>query len=413
MRDKVASVDPARRRGEGWKTGAPFLLTVGAVVLGWQVALQPFVQRAPVDFAVRLAPGSPWVLSRAAESEMAAGRAENAASLARDALAAAPFDVRALRTVGLTEAAAGRTAVADDLLTLSGNWSLRDSPSHAWLVDYRLRRGDYASSFAHADTLARRRPDNQTEIFSLFTVAATHDRDRVLPVLARLLAIDPPWRAAYLSSLNANDAGFQVAAALAVLLQESDSPMTDKELSELYVSALNRGHIGAVATVRDRLRRPASSRDVTDGGFTGAAVPEPFGWKLEQSGGALAEMATLGTAGGDTALRVEYDGHKEAIIARQLLLLPPGRYTLEYRVRTEAGNPDQRLRWSLQCRTGAAELLGPTSQRPETGGWRAVRAEFVISAACPAQWLRLEGLPSERRTETSAWFDSVRISSAG
>lgn len=409
MRDKVAPADPARRFGAGWKAGAPFLLTIGAVVLGWQVAIQPFMQRAPVEFAVRLAPGSPLVLSRAAESEMVAGRTENAASLARDALAAAPFNVRALRTVGLTEAAAGRNAVADDLLTLSGNWSLRDDPSHAWLVEYRLRRGDYASSFAHADTLARRRADIQPEIFSLYTIAATHDRDRVLPVLARLLALDPPWREAYLSSLNANDAGFQVAAALAVLLQESDAPMTDRELSALYTRALNRGHIGAVATIRDRLRRPASSRDVTDGDFTGAAAPEPFGWKLVQSGGALAEIAALEPGGEETALRVEYDGYKVAVVAQQLLLLPPGRYTLGFRARTESGNPDQRLRWSLRCRTGGDDLLGGVSHRPETAGWRAARAEFVISETCPAQWLRLEGRPSERRTETSAWFDSMRI----
>src|SRR5690606_14836052 len=83
------------------------LIVVG-VLLAWQIAIQPLMLRAPVDLAIRLAPGSPTVLRRAAESELAAGRIDNAASLSRDALVRSPFDVRALRVIGLSEAGAGR-----------------------------------------------------------------------------------------------------------------------------------------------------------------------------------------------------------------------------------------------------------------------------------------------------------------
>ena len=140
MRDK-ADKSAAPRWRVGVEAVASYGLIVAAVVLGWQIAIQPLMQRAPAQLAIRVAPGSPLVLRRAAESELAARRIDNAAALSRDALVRSPFDVRALRVLGLTEARAGREDQADDILTLAGNWSLRDDPAHAWLVERRLRRG--------------------------------------------------------------------------------------------------------------------------------------------------------------------------------------------------------------------------------------------------------------------------------
>jgi len=107
LRDRADKPAVSRRR-PGAGDIASYGLTIGAVVLAWQIAIQPLIQRAPVEAAIRLAPGSPLVLRRAAESELVAGRIDNAAALGRDALGRAPFDVQALRVVGLTEARAGR-----------------------------------------------------------------------------------------------------------------------------------------------------------------------------------------------------------------------------------------------------------------------------------------------------------------
>ena len=85
MRDR-ADKTAAPRRIPGFGDIASYGLVVGAVVLGWQIAIQPLIQRAPVEIAVRLAPGSPLALRRAAEAELAAGRIDNAAALSRDAL---------------------------------------------------------------------------------------------------------------------------------------------------------------------------------------------------------------------------------------------------------------------------------------------------------------------------------------
>lgn len=409
MRDKADSVAlPGSKRGT-FADIAPYALTVAAVLLGWQVAIQPFMERAPVAFAIRIAPGSPLVLRRAAEAELLANRPDNAAALGREALVRAPFDVRALRIVGLTEARADHPTAADDILTLAGNWSLRDGPTHAWLVDHRLRLGDYASSFAHADTLVRRREDIRPQVFRVFTLAAINDRARVLPVVTRLMAARPPWRQAYLDSLYTSTDGLQVAAALAVMLQSGPAPLSNAELRQFYLQLIDKGQIQALRTVRERLNRPPSTTVVTNGGFDDPDAPEPFQWRLAQQSGVIAEIVPDDLRPTDPALRVEYDGFSPARMAEQLIFLAPGRHRLTAQARAESGDPAAQLAWTITCAPGDLAILAAPSTPADATAWKALSADFTVPTSCPAQWLRLESDGGTRRTPIVAWFDRVAI----
>ncbi len=414
MRDR-AERSATPRRGIGAGELASYGLIIGAVLLGWQIVIQPLIQRAPVEMAVSLAPGSPLVLRRAAESELAAGRIENAASLSRDALVRSPFDVRALRVFGLTEARAGREDAADEILTLAGNWSLRDDPAHAWLVERRLRRGDYASAFAHADTLVRRRSDIQPQIFRLFTVAGTEDPTRALPVIARLLAAQPPWRGEYLGTLSQTDQELGVFANLAILLEAGRAPLVNDELARLYTILLDRGQFGAITMLRGQISRPPPDMTVTDSGFSEPAAPEPFQWRLLQKAGIAAEVVADDLRPTNLALRVEYDGYATGTVAQQLTSLPAGAYRFAAEVRTEVGSPGARLAWTLTCATGGSAMsslpAGGSSAASNT--WTGMSGRFEVPANCPAQWLRLETRAADRRDPTLVWFDRVRLARAG
>jgi hypothetical protein len=410
--------DRSVARGPGLGVGdlVSYGLVVGAVVLGWQIVIQPLIQRAPVEIGIRLAPGSPLVLRRAAEAELAAGRPENAAALSRDALVRSPFDVRALRVLGLTEARASREDAADDILTLAGNWSLRDDPAHAWLVERRLRRGDYASSFAHADTLVRRREDIQPQVFRLFTAAAAQDPQRALPVVARLLAAAPPWRMAFLGGLNQTTDGLQVAGNLAILLEAGQAPFTNQELQEFYGALMNAGGIEAIQTVRGRLNRPPLDALVTNSGFDEADHPGPFQWRLYEKAGIAAEIAADDIAPSNVALRVDYDGYATGTVAEQMVYLAPGAYRLTAAVRTETGDPAARLAWTLSCATTGGGVKGSVPAGAEGASvstWTNMSGQFEVPSGCPAQWLRLETRADDRRAPTLVWFDRVRLSPAG
>lgn len=388
------------------RSWAPYVLTVLLIWLAWQVVVALLVQRSPVETAVRVAPSSGQVLSRAAEAEFLAGRLDRARELAEMALTAVPFDVRALRVLGLAVAPVDREA-ADELLTLAGNWSLRDGPSHAWLIKRRLEQGDYAGAFGHADVLARRREEVWPTIFQMFTVAATQD-SRAVPFLIARLAHRPNWRLAYLDALVSQDQAPQVQAALALGLERTPGRLTDWELEAIYSQWVGKGRLAGVYELRRRLRRPPLM-PLHDGGFEGVGAPLPFKWRTETGPGAQSEMSAAPDAGGN-ALFVETDGFSTRTIVSQLLMLDPGTYEFTGRFRFDAGGQYPALAWRVRCLETDALIANwaPKSSQQQLD-WETHDFTFVISDTCSAQWIELRTNRGPRRTTIVAWFDDFDI----
>lgn len=408
-------------RTRGGATGDKMAPVVGyacvaaAVWLAWEVIKVPVVDRAGPAIAVRLAPRSPEVLRAAAEEEFAARRYDNARALSEASLARAPFNARALRVRGLVEAQGPDSARADSLLTLAGNWSLRDDPAHAWLMDYRLRNGDYQSAFAHADTLARRRTDLYPQIFNLFTTAALSD-PRSTPHLARLLAAFPPWRHTFLNSLHARDDGDPVLAELAIRLQRTQRPFTDAELGHLYRTWAAEGRYPGIRFLRTELRRPPPGEALQNADFEKDAIPDflPFQWRLAAAPGVSAQIIEddLGRNGG--ALRVDHDGRRASVLAEQLMVLDPGQHVLTGEWRFETPSDGGNVGWTVLC----AETGRPIGTRPVEGtgavepGWRSWSLTLnVPSSGCSAQWLRLEAAAGDSSDRTVIWYDNLRMDS--
>ena len=389
-------------------------LTALSVWLAWEILKAPVAQRAPPALAVRVAPASPEVLRRAAESELAAGRGDNASALAADSLARAPFDARALRVRGLAAAEAGQTAQADQLVTLAGNWSLRDDPAHAWLVEQRLRQGDYKSSFAHADTLVRRRTDIRPQVFSLFETASVAD-PKALQAVATLLAANPPWRRAYFTYLQGKPERDALLFALAVALESSPARFTSTELSWLYQRWLSERRFGAVVALREQIKRPDQADLLLNGEFSRPTADriEPFGWKLGIGSGLTVEVVEDDQNARNLALRTEYDGYGSRTLTSQVLTLKPGRYLFSayHRVESDAGLAS--LSWRLTCiDTGAKVAELPIGKDGTTAGasWVTTRVPLVvIDTGCTVQRLSLTPRPADRRTPITAWFDNLQI----
>lgn len=402
----------ATRAARFLRGNAPLVLIVVAIFLGWQIVKEMAAQRLPPELAVQVAADASSTLSRAAESEFAAERYDNAGYLARLSLGKAPFNARALRVVGLVEAKKGQTALADNLLTLAGNWSLRDDPAHAWLFEHRLRTGQYGSAFAHADTLARRREDLWPALFELFTVAGTED-PRALPVLVSLIAKRPPWRQAFLNRLIdvQSPRNTQLLATLAVNLQLTQGPLSRNELVQVYDSLLRSRQDELLVLVREKINRPAATLLLVNGSFDPPSNPAPFEWVLSYSVGIAPEIMPDASREADSSLRVEYDGYSTGEVAGQVLTLTPGRYRLTGQVRAEAGAVAQRLRWTLICyRTN--QVLGETvpSAVPVSTDWKPVGFTFDVPAqGCRMQRLALAGFPTDRRTTIVAWYDRFSI----
>jgi hypothetical protein len=384
---------------------APYVLTALAIWLGWQIVTALVVQRAPPESAVRIAPGSAQALSRAAEAELVAERPDQAADLAILALRAAPFDVRALRVLGLVRARTDEAA-ADELLTLAGNWSLRDDPSHAWLMNRRLRVGDYVGAYGHADTLARRRVELRPTLFRFFTTAAALD-PRAMPALIDRFGVMPNWRGDYFDHLRTQADGPQIQASLAVALNDRPGRMTDLELEAIYSDWAATGRLPGLRALRTRLARPPLT-PLHDGEFDDPPGPAPFRWVTGTAAGLSASLTEDGSRDGQKALLVETDGFGVDDATVQLLMLDPGPHVFSAAWRTEAGGDDPRMTWTLTCLESGQTLFSWAPDDAEA--WRRRREPFVTpSVGCTMQRLKLTTSRGERRSTIVVWFDHFRI----
>lgn len=398
----AARVGDEASRSNGWTSVVVVALLIW---LGWQIILGLLVQRAPPEVAVRVAPGSALALSRAAEGEYVAGRVDQARDLAMLSLRAAPFDVRALRVLGQTLTTTDADK-ADELLTLAGNWSLRDDPSHAWLVERRLRQGDYVGAFGHADVLARRREDLRPVFFRLFATAVALD-SRAGPALLQRVAARPVWRSDFLEYLRTLPDGPKVQALLAAGLAEGRGSLSDQELEVIYLDWLEDGRLAGLLELRRQTRRPPPSA-LFDGDFDGIPAPRPFRWDLLPSAEASVMISTDPDRGHDNSLVVAVSGVRESHIALQVLTLKPGRHGFSWSNRLTEANSTDRLRWTLTCLESGArifDLPDAASQR-----WANHFSTFdVPQSRCSVQWLYLESTLVDRSSNSEVWIDQVDV----
>jgi len=412
---RVAAPDARAARRAAWRAaGRPpdalvFLVIVAGVWIAWQILRNALVLTTPPGLALRLGPDSPTVLTRAAEVELAAGRVDAAQRLAQRALTRQPFNVAALRVAGLAAAREGDLDAANQMLTLAGNWSLRDDPAQSWLVRHRLEQGRAASALAHADTLMRRRTDLRPMYFDLMINLALRNDVEAQGALVALLRREPPWRIDFFIYALERPEGLPVAAAVLMALKDGQGRSTDEEKARVYGTLIAQGRIEALRAVMARAEtglRPV----LTNGDFSDGAGAPPFGWVLPAGAGVLAEIAN-GPEDGGPALHGLVSATAERTIAEQLVLLTPGRWRLSGRFRVDQGDLNGRMTWVLACTAGGRVLASAPLSATARGDWTPVSAVIEIPPdACGAQQLRLVSRAQDRRSQVEIWMDDVTLS---
>ena len=388
-------------------------LALPALWLAWQIVAlgqaQTETELAP-QAALRWRANFAPALSNAAEltaiDAFSSGQLARSADLARRALLASPLEAKALRILGIVAVRTHNEAQATRLMTLTAARTQRDPIPHLWLFQREVARGDWGPAMSEADTLMRKPPANY-DVPSIVIAAARQPAAR--QALADRMRLRPPWGDSLVTQMVRRDPN--TAFDLLSLLAQNGSPPTDAQVGALMRQMLSDGAVlNAYLAWTVLLPRSALERlgDVYDPEFEGLPGAPPFNWTLGSGGDFGAQLAP-GPNGAGSALYIHYSAKKPAVLASQILLLPPGRYQLVARTYLEQSDRSDDLGWSLACYGGP-----PLAQIAAPGDglvWSEASATLEVPAnGCDAQSLVLTGHPGERLgEELRGWVDRVEI----
>jgi hypothetical protein len=284
-------------------------------------------------------------------------------------------------------------------LTYSRELSRRDLGTTLLLMQDELRQGKLAAALADID-IALRTSDRADEIFIPLLVKTTVD-PKMVEELETVLVKGPPWGAEFVSAAVQSSPAPRNVADLALRLAKAGRPIPSSTEALLITRLVNSGaYQSAWQLYRLNFGQKAYSL-IRNGDFAEQGGVTPFDWMLANEVDRWAARASAERAG--DRLNFEVSGGAGGVVAKQVLMLVPGRYLLS----TRAGEIEN------------TTAIQPTLTVACTGGGEIARLKVlsVHSAVmtvpyqgCDAQVLGLvvEGDPSAR--QSTGWIDDVSIS---
>ena len=303
----------------------------------------------------------------------------------RRAAAHAPLDARAYLILGHQQLLDGMPARAVVTLEAGQRLDPRQRLIHLLLLDRYLRTARYADAATQFSLLARLLGATQAPIataMAKMTMAPeTHDAVR------QTLRTDPVLERSVLIALAKSDTAPDTIFALASPAGNADA--RDKESwGPILVNRLvERGQYRIARSVWQRIYGIASTQaaaPITNAGFRETAASPPFDWTLTASGLGAADIR-------NNSLIVDYYGRDSGDLARQLLVLQPGRYRFAFTVDPGKTDGAGKLYWSLACGSTAPTDRNQLMNVGVTANAKPHRitGEIVIPTGCPAQTLTL------------------------
>lgn len=398
---------PVGRSVSWWVRAAAVF--AGAVALAWLVVMASADRAFTPQLLERLGleQTSSDIVFRTVGQEMMTNRGElSPASYQRvgeaalkDPLASEPFTFFALRAV-----AQGDLPTGERLLAEARRRNPRDRMARLLLVSVYLRTARIADGVREIGSLLRIMP-------------GAHEL--LVPELAKL-ALDPRTRGAIMEAVGAHPLMAAVLNHLAQQDADTDlilslssrqpagtgtfMPWQTKVLGRLTDRGEARRAYQLWLRYLGRTEGPGGT--VYDPRFQGLPGPAPFNWALDSSQAGSAEFVA------GPAMEVSYFGRAEGVLARQLLLLPPGSYNFEVQAEGDANGEGSRLLWRVMCLRSQSPLFTlPLQEITYTP--KRLSGQFRVPPGCDAQWLQLVGVPAEFPTLQSARFTDLKVQAAG
>lgn len=414
MNERVS--DPKRIRA--------VVFAVLAVALVWQVTTRGFaayLAETQPETALRLLENEPNALLNQAEARLSGdkGALAETQELVRPsvelALRGDPLNSRALRILGQLADRKPDEERASKLMQAAVRSSPRESRAISWLLLHSYAIEDFAATARYADLLLRTRSAAAADLAPLLARMAEHKTGNV--EIKRLLAVNPPWRKRFLSSLHKNISDARTPLELLLSLNDTPSPPTKDEINA-YAEFLVGKKLYELAYYSWLQFLPSEQVDslglLFNGSFMTKPSGAPFDWTISRGSGVTIDIVARPDAPDRGALFIEFGyGRVEFRPVSQLTMLPPGVYRLRGAYKGEIIGK-RGLLWQVACAGGKKEVVG---QSPMVVGatrtWMTFEFEFKTpDKDCRAQYVSLvqdARSASEQLVSGSIWFSDLHL----
>lgn len=315
-------------------------------------------------------------------------------ALARDATRPGAIELRAL--------AAADPRHQTRLFALSDAISRRSLATRLWLIQRAVDRGDVAGALDDFDLALRTSSVAPAILFPILAGAAS-DRALVAPI-ARVLDRPTEWRGMFLHYAASRPETAPGAARIMLAMQDRAAITVAGNDQALIGTLVARGDYTLARRVAARFGHVTAGALIADADFADTQRRFPFGWHLSDTGAAGAARMTIGGRG-VLAWRAVPAG--AGTVASQLLMLPPGGYTLAAQTSRPPSDPAAAPGWTITCAGSSAGQIALLRQPAAAGAW--ARTPFTVPGGCEAQWIAFVLRPSDSPRGQSGAVAEVRI----
>lgn len=300
--------------------------------------------------------------------------------LSREALRREPVNMIAARTQAQLAALRNDRPAADKWFFYAERLSRRDLMTQLWLLEREVGRGNVTGALTHYDRALRVTRNARATLFPVLITASDDPviADALVPVLKRR----PGWALDFVEVMTESpQASARALATLAGRLGlDPASPVERTTLQK----AINRLVTDKQFQEASRLARTRQAVGVADGVYNGdferLPVLTPFDWMLIDGG---EQSATIEPRGSGSALSLRTPHGSAGELARQLLLLEPGRHVITVGATGLGGAQSRGAELTLSCVDGPVIQKMPLT----TASFTRLRAPALVPIDCPAQWL--------------------------
>lgn len=346
---------------------------------------------------------------------IASGRPQEMARIAelgRATLARSPVNIAAARSLALSEIAMGRGAAGHRMIVAAESLSRHDMPTEMWLIEDRVAAGDIAGALKHYDHALRTSIPSRALLLPILAQAS--DDPRVAIALAPLLRVRPEWWSDYLGRFVERTQSAKSLRIIAQALRLDPRSEIDRQrlVSILARQVALRDWTGATALYAGATGvTPGKTGGswVVDGGFEQDHELPPFDWLLtDESDHSAVRNPVEGASGAVALALVGTDGRD---VARQLLVLQPGRYRLTAKVGMVPGGLTAAPALTIACDQSASSADPiATIPLPVTRTARAMAAMFTVPAkGCAGQVLTISSARNVGYLVDNPWIDDIDI----